>query len=487
MSGITAAGIGSGLDLEALIEVSIEAMRVPQEARLQERRDTLDVTLSAVGAVKSAMSAFKDILDKAKEPSTFFPRSAYVDGTLVSSVSADDDESSDPSSSASGAFNVSLADDAVNGRYDVEVLSVAQGSRAAGQTEYAASNTVIATDAGELTFSAGSGADEESFTVEVTAGMRLSDLRDAINNATGNYGVTANLVNTGTGTRLVFDSAKTGADDDADPSNGNPNDLRITSTGAVNADLDALVADVQVTESASNAKISINGIEATSDTNTFKDVVSGITITANSLTTSSASLEVKPNDSAAVESVKSFVDAYNKIISAIDKYSKPTEVLEGEENNRKELSGDAMFRSMKYSLGRMSTTGYTDPDDATRITTFYALGIEMDNDGKLSLDESKLNDWVEGDLDKLGEIFAGENGVVDTFYGFVESFEQSGGVLATREDSTRSQLRDLDHADLALKERMDEYESTLRAKYTAFDQTMGALNNQMSYIMGQLG
>ncbi|WP_432463005.1 flagellar filament capping protein FliD [Agarivorans sp. QJM3NY_33] len=485
MTGISAAGIGSGLDLEALIEVSIDAMRVPQESRLQERRDTLDVTLSAVGAVKSALSAFKDILDQAKDKNSFFPRSAFVDGALASSSSSDDDEQS----IYNGAYSVSLGDDTVDGRYDVEVLSVAQGSRATVQTEYASSNSVIASSDGELTFAAGSGSDEESFTVAVTAGMTLSQLRDGVNQASGNFGVTANLIDTGSGTRLVYDSAKSGADDDTNDSNGNPNDLRISSSGVANTSLDSFVAATIVTQRASQAKVSINGIEAVSDTNSFSDVISGVTINVKYLTASSTSLAVKPNDNAAVDSVKSFVDAYNKVIDEIEKYSKPDEVKEGEDNDRKELSGDAMFRSIKYSLGKMSTKGYSDINDETRVTTLYALGIDIDteNGGKLTLDESKLSEWVEGDLDKLGELFAGDDGIANTFYSYVDNYEKYGGVLETREDSVKSQLRDLDKSDLDLKERMASYESTLRSKYTAFDQMMGSLNSQMSYISANLG
>jgi len=485
MTGITAAGVGSGLDLESLIEVSIDAMRVPQEARLSERRDTLDVTLSAVGAVKSALSAFKDVLDKAKDQNSFFPRSAFLNGSLISTASSGDDEES--ASSSSAAYGVTIGSDAVNGSYDIEVLALAQGSRSTGQTDYSGSDAVVATQAGQLTFAAGIGADEESFIVDVTAGMTLSQLREAVNNAGGNFGVNANLINTGSGTRLVLDSSKSGADDDADATNGNPNDLRITSTGAANTDLDNLVADMQTTQSASAAKISVNGIEAQSDTNYFSDVISGLSINVNSLTSSNTKLEIKPNNTAAVDSVKEFVKAYNKVISEIDKYSKPDEVTAGEDNDRKELSGDSMFRSMKYSLGRMSTRGYDDPNDPSRVTTFYALGIDMQKDGTLELDEDKLNEWVDGDLDRLGELFAGDDGIVNTFYSYVESFEKFDGVLATREDSVKDQLRELDRADLALKERMADYESTLRSKYTAFDVTMGSLNSQMSYIMTQLG
>ncbi|RKF19636.1 hypothetical protein DBZ36_03990 [Alginatibacterium sediminis] len=475
MTGITAAGIGSGLDLEALITVTLDAQRVPQEARLQTKRDSLDVTLSAVGAIKSAMSAFLDQLEKAKTSSTFLPRMALVDGTVATDSSTETTTSSSP-------YTVSLSDDAANGSYDISVLSLAKGSRSSTQTSYADSNAIVIDSAGELTFTTGSGAGAESFTVETTAGMTLKQLREAVNDATGNSDVSLNLINTGSGTQLVIDSARTGIDEF-----GNPNNLTITNSGGADASLDALIANIATTDDASNAVITVNGIEAQSDTNNFGDVISGVSLTVNSLTAAETSMQVKSDDDAAIANVKAFVDAYNKVISEIDKYSKPDTVLEGEDTERKELSGDSMFRSMKYTLGGMTTKGYTDPNDPSRITTFYALGIEMDNDGVLSLDSTKLTKAIDGDFSRIGEIFAGEGGVADTFTGFVEAYEKSGGVLASREDTTRSQLRDLDHADLALTERMAEHEKTLRAKYTAFDVTMGSLNSQMSYIMGQLG
>lgn len=491
MSGISAAGIGSGLDLEALIEVSLEATRVPQEARLDERQSRLDVTLSAVGSVKSALGEFRDVLENAQTTNTFFPRMALVDGTVASRMSSSpasgEDDTAEPVS-YDGPYDVTLSTEATNGTYDIEVLSVASGSRMATAAAYESGSEIISDFSSQLTLAAGTGDDEESFTIDVPAGMTLSKLRDAINAAGENFGVSANLINTGSGTHLTLDSSRTGDDTDTDPTDGNNNDLRLSTSGLfINPSLNNLVDNLSVTESASAARISVNGIEAVSDSNTFSEVISGITINVNSLTTSSTSLEVKSDEDAAVDSVRSFVDAYNKVIQEIDKYSKPDKVMEGQDADRKELSGDAMLRTLRFSLGRIGTNGYTDPDDPTRVMTLYGIGIELQDDGTLSLNESKLNEIVNSDLNSLGQIFASEGGVVDSFLGRVKSYEESDGVLSSREQSVRSQIRDLAEERITLKERLQQQEDTLRSKFTAFDQTMGNLNSQMAYISAQLG
>ncbi|WP_026958019.1 flagellar filament capping protein FliD [Aliagarivorans taiwanensis] len=506
MSGISAAGIGSGLDLEALIEVSIEARRVPQQARLDERKDTLDVTLSAVGAVKSAMSAFRKQLDVLRDADKLFPRMALVDGQIASRVDSaipdededeDDDDNQDSSSSSSNGYNgpydVSMNNRAANGTYDVDVQQIAQGSRLSSSMVFASDSSVVSDVDTQLTFSAGSGDNEETFTVEVTAGMTLRQLREEINNSAGNFGVSANIINSGGGSQLVIDSDKTGVDE-----LGNANNLTISNTGAGDTTLDGLLGSMTLTKEASNAIIEVNGIQATSDTNLFREVISGIDITVNRVTDSATELEVKADDSTAVENIKAFVDAYNRVITELDKYSRAEEVARDEENtDRKVLSGDAMFRSMKNSLSRMATVGYSHPTEPDRVITFYALGIrwptdEKDNptdinDQSLEVNTRELRKWLEEDPEALKHVFSGEGGVVDTFYGFVESFEQTGGILEQRSDSVKQEQRRVDKAQIALDDRMADYERTLRAKYTAFDVTMGQMNSQMSWIYANLG
>ena len=55
---ITSAGIGSGLDLESIIEAFVTAESVPTEIRLQQKEERISLELSGLGSFKSALSSF---------------------------------------------------------------------------------------------------------------------------------------------------------------------------------------------------------------------------------------------------------------------------------------------------------------------------------------------------------------------------------------------------------------------------------------------
>ena len=61
---ITSAGIGSGLDLEGIIEAYINAEAIPTEIRLQNKEIRLTTELSGVGQFKSALSTFESVVKK---------------------------------------------------------------------------------------------------------------------------------------------------------------------------------------------------------------------------------------------------------------------------------------------------------------------------------------------------------------------------------------------------------------------------------------
>ena len=59
MTSITAAGTGSGLDIETIIETLTEAERAPTESRLATREIEIQADISAYGSLKSALTDFQ--------------------------------------------------------------------------------------------------------------------------------------------------------------------------------------------------------------------------------------------------------------------------------------------------------------------------------------------------------------------------------------------------------------------------------------------
>ena len=204
---------------------------------------------------------------------------------------------------------------------------------------------MVSASGGTLSFAAGA---DNSFDLTVTAGMTLSELRDAINDSDSNFGVTANIVNTGdpaVGSKLVLTSNVSGAG----------NDLVITSD---TAELDAIETydattnpsggmQIAASDVAQDAVITVDGLEVTNDTNTFKDAVQDMTIKALALSDGNdtdgydtAKLNVEYDRESVSKMVDELVANYNNLIGNIGfqtRIGKP-------------LNGDASMRTLSDQL-----------------------------------------------------------------------------------------------------------------------------------------
>ncbi|WP_125783357.1 flagellar filament capping protein FliD [Pseudoalteromonas rubra] len=458
---ITSAGIGSGLDLESIISATVSAERNPKLQRLLEKEDSLKVELSSIGEVKSALSKLQDTFEKLADMDNFGKRTASITqpsgGDLISAT---------PTSSTS------------TGSFKIEVQQLAQGSRAvSGDGLFTSADDVVSASGGTLTFEAGA---DKSFTLDVTAGMTLSELRDAINDADTNFGVTANIVNTGidgVGSKLVLTSNVTGAG----------NDLKVTND---NAELDNVSTDANgggagsggmaidpANDAAQDAIIVVDGITINNSSNTFKDAVEDLTIKA--VRESEAGETAKLNVDVDRESVNKLVDElitnYNNLIGQIGLQTRIG----------KPLNGDASMRSLSAQL--INTLGAT-LTDAGPFETIFDMGIGVKNDGyleKSSLVRS-LNEAMDENFDDIGKAFAGENGIAKQMESLLEEYVKPKGLLKERENNLNEQIKDIDADKIDLNERMGELEAGLRKKYAGLDVLLAQMQQTQTYLGSQL-
>ena len=267
---IQSLGVGSGLALDDLVQQLLDADRLPKEESLNTKEEKIEAEISGLGQIKSKLSDFKDAVDDLRSDTDINGR----EPTIVNPSEDDDVLSADASSSA------------LRGSYDITVQQLASGSRITTDAGAftSSSDPVLSSGTGSLTFSIPGG---DSFTINVDSGTSLVDLREAINSADDNFGVTANIIDTGTaeGPRLVFLSEET----------GDGNDLVINNdTGA--AELDRLstaggtnnISAANI-ESAKNAIAFVDGIEVQSQSNKFENTIQNVTFDVN---------EISPKDNA---------------------------------------------------------------------------------------------------------------------------------------------------------------------------------------------
>ena len=445
---ITSAGIGSGLDLESLITAFVTAESVPTEIRLQKKEDRLTSELSGLGTFKSALSSFQSVADKLKSVEDF--------NEQIISVGNDD-------------ISVTTNGFASNGAFEINVLQLAEATRI--QTpDFASSATTVGT--GTLTFGAGA----DSFDVAIDAADDLSTIRDKINAQSGNFGVTASLVNSDSGTYLSYTSNTTGT----------ANELSVTTADAA---LDNLATNATTTRNAKDAIIEIDGVgnTVTSSTNEFKNTIEDVTIVVNKVSAAgAATLDISQNTEIATDLVNEFVTSFNALSDSMDALASP---------KFGKLAFDSDLRSMKGQLNAILTNSVASMAGGD-IKSLNDIGVGFNKFGKLEISAvgigtldsgvETLAKRVDNNLDELGQLFASPDGIVSQLTALIENYNDSDGTLTKRQTDLSEDLSGIPDEYEDLETRLRDYEDTLRKRFSFLDSTVAGYNATASFLTAAL-
>lgn len=475
---IQSLGVGSGLALDDLVSQLLDAERKPKENRLNKREERIEAEISGLGQIKSKLSDFKDAVDDLRRDNDINGREPTV---------------TNPSEDLE-IFTADAANSAFRGSYKIAVEQLASGSRIATEDGAFAStsDSVLSAGAGSLTFSVGG---SDSFSVDVTAGMTLSQLRQAINNNADNFGVNANIIDTGTsaGPKLVFTSEKTGTGNDLVINNdgGNTELDRLSTTGGT--------ANIIATniEPAANARATIDGIVVESETNNFENTIQNVSFEAKEVSPKDTSgnfiaskLEIGYDREGLDKKIRDFVDNYNSLMSEIKTLTK---YGESELEDDGALAGDSLLRGIQSGLA--SIVG--DSVSSSSLGGLFQLGIEIDSDGKLEIGntdfglgsgEDRLNDALDDSFDDIAKLFTDEKeGIAVRLYEFANQYTSYSGLISLRERAAKDDRDQLYDDRERLELRMLNYEDILRDKYLNLDQTVAQLNQTGSALLAALG
>ncbi|MFA7833389.1 flagellar filament capping protein FliD [Aeromonas dhakensis] len=461
MPTITSAGAGSGLDLESVIAASVDAKKAQLMQPITTKKTNTQITLSGVGQLKSAIASFVTTLQAMAKDDAFNKRSI--------NITQDKDKPVLKVESKAGASN---------GQYDISVEQLAKSSKFDGTFD--SSTTPLITQDGKLTFKAG----DKTFDVDVKAGDSLQSIRKRINNDADNFGLSVNIMNTSDGkSKLMIDSGVS----------GDGKDLQIT--GSTTELTDNLVSKLTKSQSAQDAKIKVDGNSLTSATNTFDGTIVGLKLTvlreSDSTTTtdtngipvktySSNKVDVTTDKAGIKDMVKSFVDGYNALVKKSNDLGKRNSIVAGKsQNDGGALAGDATTRAVVNMMNGL----ITEPSKkSSTYSTIFQMGIKMDNKGVLSIDDTKFSEAIDKNFDQVVAVFGGKDGVAGKLASQLETYSKTGGLLAKREDSLNSDLREVSRKESDVTAQLTKYQETLRARYGSLDSMLAKMNKSASYL-----
>lgn len=450
MGSVVSTGIGSGLDVAGLVQKLLAAEGGPKTLRLDTEEAKVQAKLSALGTLRSALASFRDTVGVLKNLDSFQGRQVslskpeFIAGTAGSS--------------------------AAPGTYLIEVEQLAQAHKLQSNT-FAAATTPVGT--GTLTIVTGL----QIFQIEITsANNTVAGIADAINKSAAGAKVIASVVSGVNDTRLTLTAR----------ASGSANAMTITQTGG-DGGLATLVfpagGGLNEIKEALNAQVLVDGIPASSSTNTISGVIAGVDIQllkANA-DTETTELTVGYNRDAARKVIDQLVKSYNGVVDAVNSVA----AYNAETKQGGPLFGDAGVRNIVVQLRRELTSNVVGLDGP--FAMLGELGISAQLDGKLTVDSAKLDAAFAKDFDAVGKLFASaDTGVAVKLGKLLEPYLQSNGVFDGRTASLKSSIDHISEQRAALNQRLAALQTRYTKQFNALDGLLTQMQGTSNFLTAQL-
>lgn len=443
---VSTLGAGSNMDLQGIIDKLKAADQVP------------------ITSIKAQQIQYKDQLAEFETVNTklLAVKSKALDLSLSTTFSA-----RQVSSSLASVLTATASSGASVG------ISTVTVGRLAKQNSWQSSGVATAaTVVGSATGSFAYTVKGTQSSVAVSATTTLQQLSDAINNDANNPGVTATVMDDGTGTatafHLVLVSKETG---DANAVTIGTNNTTLTFT------------EIQA-KGVLDAQVTINGITYQRATNTISDIISGVTL--NLVATGASSLTITSDTASVKAKILAMVEAYNaaaKEIADNSKYDEETKVAGS-------LSGISTFRTMTSQLNQTLLASVSGLGGAYDNLT--DIGLSFNRDGTASVDETVLAAALESNPEDVqlllvGDTAAGIDGVATLLNEQLRDITKpSSGVIANEKGRVDQTIQRLDDQIESMTARLNSKYDLLTKQFVQLDTLMSNLQKQGDFLSAQI-
>ncbi len=366
-------GLASGIDSASIIDAFVKADRA-STALMETRRSTFQTRLDSVRVLNTRLLSHQLDLAALNSPSLYSTRQA--------------------TSSNVGALTATATSAATAGTYQFEVVSVAKAKQLATSAQGSATAIV---GAGTVNLQLGGGA-VTTLTID-TANSSLNGIAQAINAA--GAGVSASVLNDGTGYRLMMTSANTGVANAVTVTGGGALSTLFTAPGTETSPGVADPNAMLVLQGAVDAQLKIGSgaFTVTQASNTFSNVIQGVELKAVAFGTSTLTVGVDGANTLAA--AKTFVASYNNIVQFM--------VDNASYNGTTKLAGplfsDGTVRNGVATLTQALLSSASGGSPA--LSTLTSVGMTIDRtSGKLSFDESVFQAKMAADPSGVAKVFA---------------------------------------------------------------------------------
>ncbi|KPK57696.1 MAG: hypothetical protein AMK73_09895 [Planctomycetes bacterium SM23_32] len=406
MGTVSFTGVGSGIDWNLIIQAEIAARTSRVITPLENWKDSWETKIATFDELRTYLTDLRD--------------------SVEAMDTAEELRSYQAQSSSTSTVEAAVSGNATPGTYSLEINQLANAELEI-HSGLDAADAVVNDSGGDLVFAYSYAG--ESVSVDVADGTTLQELAALVNNDSDNPGVTASVLDDGSGGATSHHLVLRGNDTGATYTIAIDGATTLTGFGDT---------DFTEVQAAQNAQVRLNGYPAAGwlerESNVVADLITGVTLTLQATTSGSPVTVAVNTDSEGVKAkIQALVESYNALKTWLNvKTSYNTETEQGGEllGNYAANLVESMLREVIIS----EAPGFLDGTDA--YTHLGQVGLETlgrtDDDtalGTIELDEDELDAALAEDFEAVIRLFA------DSFRGYSDSdyltFHQASGLLTT--------------------------------------------------------
>jgi len=265
--------------------------------------------------------------------------------------------------------------------------------------------------------------------------------------------------------------------------------------------------------SALDAKLTIDGIPVTRESNSIDDLIQGVTLDLNSTSNKEVIIDIKPDRESIKNKIIEFVGNYNQILQNIHILTSkdPAVISELEylsddekETAKKNLGlfqGDMTFSQLKNRLQQLAMKSYTTPS-GNNLNLLSQIGISTNSSGfggginkaklrgYLEINEETLDKALKQDVSKIKELFGADadgdlivdSGAAYEMDKYITSYTQVGGLVASRITGLSNQIKNTDTDIANMNRKLDDKEIQLRIKFGRMESAMKTMEQNTKAI-----
>ncbi|AOK45603.1 flagellar hook protein FliD [Burkholderia sp. MSMB617WGS] len=463
----------SSMDVSSLVTALVNSKTAGQTALLSTSVANDQAQLTALGTLKSALTALQTGLG------------SLANGTVTQAFTA--------TASGSG-LTATTGSGAVAGSYSIAVNQIAT-------TQTLSSGAFGATQqlgAGTLTLSVGG--NSSAITID-SSNNTLAGIAAAINGATNNPGVTATIVTGTDGAHLVLRSSTTGAANTINVAVSNLSgdnglsSLAVTSTASTTGGQSTITSGGSIawsqTTAAQNAQFTVGGIAATSATNAVTSAIAGVTLNlSQSAVGTTQTLTVAADTSSQSTAITNFVNLYNTLVTTMSSLSS----LSGAGTSSQTagpLLGDSTLNSIRNTLAGIVAGGVTSNGSTVSLASLgislSGTGSSSQTEGTLVVDQAKLTAALTNNPSSVATLFNATNGVGAQLNNTINGYVQANGIFDIRTNALNKDLSSIAQQQAQLATYSSQLTTQYNAQFTALDTLMATMNTNSNYLTQLFG